>query len=156
SLVDPGGLRRTSARSSGDRMTILVAPVRDPRAAAKAITFGEAQEVRGRVITLRANPFPGLPPNADAVDRALVALQNLKPGGNFGLAFGGRRQAIEKLTKLPADHRRKAVADALARALGDVDLPFGDGDEILAALCVWGTEDCVPAIEIYMWNSRLN
>src|SRR5262249_5156445 len=155
SLVDPGGQRTTSARSSEGRMTVLVAPVSDPQAAAKAITFGEVQEVRGRVITLRANPFPGLPPNADAVDRALFTLQNPKPVDRLGGPFG-RREAIGTLAKWPADHRRKAVADVLAQSLGDRDLAFAGGDEILATLCVWGTEDCVPAIEKYMWDGHLN
>src|SRR5262245_18923253 len=70
SLVDPGGRGTTSAQSSDGRLTVLVAPVSDPQAAAKAITFGEVQDVRGRVITLRAHPVPGLPRDADAVDRA--------------------------------------------------------------------------------------
>jgi hypothetical protein len=155
SLAEPSGTGGTRGVGSGGRMTIRVAPVRDPRAAARKIDFGVVESVRGRVITVRANLLPGLPPGADAVDRALLALQNQNPAGRLGAAFG-QRQAIQTLMKAPADHRRKAVADVLARALGDRDLAFGAGDEILAGLGVWGTEDSVPAIENYMWDSRLN
>jgi len=155
SVADAGGTGGTRGVGSGGRMTIRVAPVRDPQAAARKIDFGVVESVRGRVVTVRANPVPGLPPGADAVDRALLALQNPDPAARFGGPFD-RRQAIQTLAKSPPDHRRKAVADALARALGDGDLAFGGGDEILAALCVWGTEDCVPAIENYVWDRQLN
>lgn len=142
------GPRTIKCQHAGNRMTVLVTSVSDPQSAAKAIDFGVVESVEGRVIILRANPVPSPPPEADVVDRAMFALQSRNSLR--------RADAIRELVKSPADHRRKAVADALARALGDSDLAFRSGDEILAALSVWGTEDCVPAIENYMWDIRLN
>jgi hypothetical protein len=147
-LAGKGSTHTCKCQNAGNRMTILVTPVSDPQTAAKAIDFGVVESIDGRVITLRANPVPAPPPGADVVDRALFVLQHK----NSML----RADAIRELAKSPADHRRKAVADTLARALGDMDLAFGGGDEILAALSVWGIEDCVPAIENYMWDNRLN
>jgi hypothetical protein len=145
SLADPGAPHASAARSSGDRMTVLVAPVTDARAAALRIDFGAVQDARGRIITLRANPVPGLPPGADAVDRALFALQRPNEFRPFG-----RSDALRELARLPADHRRKDVARALERALADEDAAFMDGNDILEALGVWGTEESVPAIEKHM------
>jgi hypothetical protein len=145
SLVDPGPRGTSGARSSGDRMTILVAPVTDPQAASQRIDFGVVEDVHGRVITVRAGPVPGLPAGADAVDRALFALQRPKAHWAMGLP-----DAMRDLTRLRVDHRRKDVAKALEQALADEDVGSMLGNEILEALGVWGTEDSVPAIEKHM------
>lgn len=149
SLADPAGTGGTRGTGSGGRMTIRVGPVRDPQAAARKIDFGVVESVRGRVITVRANTAPGLPPGADKVDRAIFALQNPDP-------LRLHNNQFEVLARLPADHRKKAVAKLLEQSLTDPNIAFHNGDEILAALAVWGTEDSVPAIEKYLNDHHLN
>jgi hypothetical protein len=141
SLAGPGGARTSRAYGSDERMTVVVAPVGDPQAAARKIDFGVVESVRGRTITVRANPVPGPPPGADAVERALFDLQSAK--------WIRQRDAIERLKTLPADHRRKTVARALEQALADPRLAF-PADDVLEALGAWGTEDDVPAIENFL------
>jgi len=58
-LVDPGGRSATSSQGHNDRMTALLAPVRDPQALAQRIDFGTVVQVRGRVVTVVANPRAG-------------------------------------------------------------------------------------------------
>src|SRR5262249_29635626 len=69
------------------------------------------------------------------------------PKTHFGLVLP---EAMRELTRLPVDHRRKDVAKALEQALADEDAAFMNGNDILEALSVWGTEGSVPAIEKHM------
>ncbi|HEX3147321.1 MAG TPA: hypothetical protein VHR66_04515 [Gemmataceae bacterium] len=140
-LIDAGGNHATRARGSGGRMTILVAPVSDPQAAAKKIKFGVVESVRGRTITVRANPAPSLGPGTDALDQALFNLQSPN--------WMRQEEALAKLKTLPVDHRRKAVAKALEQALANPNHGF-PADIILEVLGVWGTEESVPAIETFL------
>jgi predicted Zn finger-like uncharacterized protein len=137
-LADPGGIVFGSSNTVGDRMTVLLTPVRDPQACAKKVTFGTVQGVSGRVITVVANKVEGPPANADALTRALY---NLKSSNQ-----GRRAEAIRQIKDLPPDAGRRAeVAQALETVIAAEPDLFARANAV-EALGIWGTAANVPAL----------
>jgi HEAT repeat protein len=135
-LLADGGRGGTSSAHLGDRMTILVGPVRDPQACAGKIDFGTVRRVSGRTISVVAHKVEGLPPDTDAVTKAVHDLKSRH--------FMRRREAAERLKKMAPNARREEVARALQEALAkDDNNPFSQ-EEILEAFAVWGSKDSVP------------
>jgi hypothetical protein len=134
-ILADGGHGSIAAAHLGDRMTILVGPVRDPQACAGKIDFGTVRRVYGRTISVIAHKVEGLPPDTDAVTKAVHHLKSPN--------FGRRLEAAERLKKMAPDERREEVARALQEALAKDANPFSQ-QEILEALAVWGTKDSVP------------
>ena len=131
-----GGRGGTSTASQGDRTTILLTPVRDPKACADRIDFGTVRRIDGRVICVVANKVEGLPANADAVTKALHELKSSNPMR--------RTEAASRLKTMAPNERRNEVARALEAALKDPN-PFAQ-KEIVDALEAWATKESVPAL----------
>ena len=72
-LRDKGGnFNSINSVAMNDRMTVMLAPVRDVQAFANRIDFGTVRSVKDRMITMVAHDVPGAPaPNADQVTIAL-------------------------------------------------------------------------------------
>jgi hypothetical protein len=130
-----GGRGSISSAHLGNRMTILLGPVRDPRACAGKIDFGTVRRTYGRTISVVAHKVEGLPPDADAVT---IAVQHLKSPN-----FMRRREAAERLKKMVPNERREEVGRALQQAWVK-DASFFSRKEILEALAVWCSKDSVP------------
>src|SRR5262249_32374294 len=91
-MSDPGNRQGMSIASTGDRMTVLLFPVRDPEAFAARIDFGRVRGVEGHVITVVARkvdqppPAPRIAGPGDAKDANLEgkvylsALPEIDPG----------------------------------------------------------------------------
>jgi predicted Zn finger-like uncharacterized protein len=135
-LVDPGGGYTEASAGSGQRLTVLLAPVRDPNALARKIDFGTVRGVSGRLITIVADKVEAAPANADAVTKALF---DLKAGDSFRRADAARR-----LKDMLPDERRGEVARALGALLNDPN-DF-TRDNVIEALGVWGSKENVPAL----------
>jgi predicted Zn finger-like uncharacterized protein len=135
-LVDPGSGSAMSASSENDRMTVALAPVRDPKAFADRIDFGSVRSVDGRVITVIARRVDGPPDNADPITRELY---HLKSTSN-----NRRMHGVRRLKELPPDARREEGARALAALLQGAN-QF-DRDAILETLGVWGTKETLPIL----------
>jgi hypothetical protein len=135
-LVDGGRAYALTSQMQGDRLTVVVAPVRDPDAFARKIDFGTVRRVRGRTITLVAQKVAGPPPNADPVAKALHELKSPNPFR--------RADAARRLKDMIPDERRAQVAAALGPLLNDPQwLPR---DEAIEAIAVWGSGANVPAL----------
>ncbi len=145
-LVDPGGGPTLTSALRGDRLTIVVGPVRDPDAFAGKLDFGHVVQVRGRTITLIARPVIDPPPGADPVAQAL---RGLKARNAFR-----RADAARHLKDMRPDQRRAEVATALEAVLNDPE--WFVRDEAIAALGVWGSGENVPALLRVMnhWENR--
>jgi predicted Zn finger-like uncharacterized protein len=135
SLVDPGRGSASASDIRGDRMTMVLAPVRDPQAFAQKIDFGSAS-VRGRTVTITGIKVNVPPPNADPVVKALYDLQSPNQGR--------RADAVRRLKDMRPDEHREEVRKALEAHINDPDI-FLRGD-IIEALGVWGNKESVPLL----------
>jgi predicted Zn finger-like uncharacterized protein len=135
-LVDPGTGSAMSAASEGDRLTVLISPVRDPKAFADRIDFGVVRSVDGRVVTVVARKVDGPPDNADPITRELYHLQSF--------SNNRRMHGVRRLKELQPDGRREEGARALAALLQGASP--GDRDVILETLGVWGTKETLPIL----------
>jgi HEAT repeat protein len=135
-LVDPGGGSASSSNHTGDRLSVLLAPVRDPTAFAQKVDFGTVLGVNGRVVTIVARKVEGPPPNADPVTQALFELKS--PNSHR------RADAARRLAEMVPDNRRADVARALEPLLNDPE--FFTRDAVNKALGVWGSKENVPAL----------
>jgi predicted Zn finger-like uncharacterized protein len=135
-LVDPGSGSAMSASSENDRMTMLLAPVRDPKAFADRIDFGSVRSVDGRVVTVVARKVDGPPDNADPITLELYHLTS--PSNNR------RMHGVRRLKDLQPDARREEASRALAALLPGAN-QF-DRDVILETLGVWGTKETLPIL----------
>jgi hypothetical protein len=138
-LMDKGS-NFSGVTSSGvnDRMTVMIAPVRDVQAMANKIDFGTVRSVKDRMITMVAHDVPGVPaPNADQVT---IALYRLK------LPRSHRRAEAARTLKgmQPDATRREEVRKALEAVIDDPDQ--GTRNEVCEALGVWGTKETVPVL----------
>jgi hypothetical protein len=132
-----GGHGSICSTHLGDRMTILLGPVRDPQACANKIDFGTVRRVDGRIISVVAHKVEGLPPNADAVTKAIHDLKSPN--------FTRRLEAARRLKSMAPNERRAEVARALQDAMAKDTNTFSR-QEVVAALAVWGDKDSVPAL----------
>jgi predicted Zn finger-like uncharacterized protein len=135
-LMDRGNFSSTSSSVSGDRLTMVLTPVHDPRKFADRIDFATVRSVEGRIVTLVARKVDGPPANADDVTKALFRLKS---------ASSRRRgDAARKLKDTLPDERRGQVVSALEPLLPDADR--GTREAAIEALGVWGTRDTVPLL----------
>jgi uncharacterized protein YjiS (DUF1127 family) len=142
-LVDPGRGYAISSAQSGDRLSVLLAPVGDPKAFAGKVDFGTVGRVSGRTVTVTV---AGPPPNADAVARALHGLKS--PSAMR------RAESARQLKDMLPDERRAEAAPALEALLSDPN-PL-TRDSAAEALGVWGGKENVPALLRAMneWQNR--
>lgn len=135
-LLSAGGHVSLTTARRGDRMTVLVMPVKDVQAFSQQLDFGTVREVNGRTITMLAHKVEGPPPNADAVTRAL---HHLKSTNQLK-----RAEAVRKLKETLPDERRAEVVKALEPLLNDAN--FFTRQDVIEALGVWGNKDAVPLL----------
>lgn len=135
-LMDRGNLTSTASAMAGDRMTMILTPVHDPKAFAARIDFATVRSVDGRLVTIVAQKVDGPPTNADAVTKSLF---RLKSSSSRRRAEGAR-----KLIETLPDDRRAQVASALEPLLSDADQHTRT--TAIEALGVWGTKDTVPIL----------
>jgi uncharacterized protein YjiS (DUF1127 family) len=142
-LVDPGRGYAISSAQSDDRLTVLLAPVSDPKAFAQKVDFGTVRRVSGRTVTVQV---AGTPANADAVAKALHGLKS--PNAMR------RAESARQLKDMLPDERRAEVAPALEALLADPN-PL-TRDSAAEALGVWGSKANVPALLRAMneWQNR--
>jgi predicted Zn finger-like uncharacterized protein len=134
-LVDsrPGG--SISYAAAHDRMTVVLAPVKDPEAFAAKIDFGTVRGVEGRMITLIARKVARRPANAESVTKALHDLKSSNTVRRLEAAIRLKRM-------LPDEARRKEVAQVLESLVNEPE-GFARG-YIIEALGVWGTKESTP------------
>jgi hypothetical protein len=133
-LVGPGRGYSISSAQSGDRLTVLLGPVSDPKAFAGKIDFGTVRRVSGRTVTVAVAGPP--PANADAVAKALHGLKS--PNAMR------RAESARQLKDMLPDQRRAEVAPVLESLLSDPN-PL-TRDSAAEALGVWGGQANVPAL----------
>jgi predicted Zn finger-like uncharacterized protein len=135
-LIDRGDSSSTASARAGDRMTMILAPVHDPKAFAARIDFATVRSVDGRLVTIIAKKVDGPPDNADSVTKSLFRLKSS--------SSHRRREAARKLIETLPDERRGQVASALEPLLSDADQNIRT--TAIEALGVWGTPDTVPIL----------
>jgi predicted Zn finger-like uncharacterized protein len=135
-LMDKGNSSSTSSAQSGDRMTMILSPVHDPKKFAERIDFATVRSVEGRIVTIVVQKVDGPPANADDVTKALYRLKS--PNSRR------RGDAARKLKDTLPDERRPEVIAALEPLLTDADK--GTREVAIEALGVWGTRDTVPLL----------
>ncbi|MHB1426064.1 MAG: HEAT repeat domain-containing protein [Gemmataceae bacterium] len=122
--------------SKGDRMTVVLAPVRDVKAFARQLDFGTVRGVDERVITIVAHKVDGPPFNADPATKALYRLKST--------SVRRRAEGARALKDLRTQDRREEIVKALESLLNDSDPSVRQ--EAILALGVWGTKDSVPLL----------
>ena len=135
-LSDRGNRSSSASASVGDRMTMILTPVHDPKAFAARIDFATVRSVDGRLVTIVAHKVDGPPPNADAVTKSLFRLKSS--------SSHRRAEAARKLIETLPDERRGQVASALESLLSDAEQHTRT--TAIEALGVWGTKDTVPIL----------
>jgi predicted Zn finger-like uncharacterized protein len=136
-LADAGRGSGVSSASQGDRMTVRITPVRDPKAFADKIDFGTVRSVDGRIITMIARKVEGAPAaNADVVTKALFDLKSP--------SVHRRMEAVRRLKETLPDERRGEVTKALEPLVTDSD--HFTREWAIEALGVWGTKETVPVL----------
>ncbi len=134
--ADQGGLVHNTF-NRGDRMTVVVMPVKDVQAFSQKLDFGTVNKIDGNTITMTARKVDGLPDNADAVTKALHNLKSTNPRR--------RADAIRKLTEtLPDDKHRAEVVKALEPLIHEGDI--FTRQNIVKAIGAWGNKDAVPIL----------
>lgn len=134
-LADDGNAGFICAARQGNRMTVRLGIVRDPKACADKIDFGTVRRISGRTISVLASKVEGPPADADVVTRTLFDLKSP--------LSSRREEAARRLKTMPPNERRAEVARTLVEALQKETNPF-NRQEIMEALAVWGTKDAVP------------
>ncbi len=130
-LADGGQARSWGSVIHGDRMTLVLSPVRDPGEFARKIDFATVHRIHGRVITVGLRG-----PEPDPVTKALSGLNSDDPPR--------RRAAARRLARLRPDGRREQVARALAARLNDAGETARE--EVVEALGVWGTAESLTPL----------
>ena len=133
-LIDRGNSSSTASSSSGDRMTIILTPVKDPRMFASRIDFAKVKSVDDRLITIIAYKVDGPSANADSVTKGLF---RLKSSSSRRRAEGARQ-----LKDTLPDERRGEVCKALEPLLSERETR----EIAIEALGVWGTRDTTPLL----------
>jgi HEAT repeat protein len=137
-LAEGGPGNFTFGASEGNRMTIVIIPLRDVEGAAKRIDFGEVRSVSGRTITVVARKVEGPPAGADGLTRALFHMKMTTK--KF------RHQGLRELKDTPLDAQRRAeVAKALEEFIKTESELFPRA-EAVEALGKWGTKENAPAL----------
>lgn len=135
-LIDRGNSSSTASAVDGNRMTMILTPVHDPKAFAARIDFAQVRSVDGRIVTIIAQKVDGPPVNADAVTKSLFRLKSSNSRR--------RGEAARKLIETLPDERRAQVVSALEPLVRDADQ--NTRTTAIEALGIWGTRDTVPIL----------
>jgi len=145
-LADTAFVASTGA-TKDDRMSLRLAPVKDPKAFADKIDFATVRSVSGRTITIVARKPDGPMSDPDDVTKALYRLKLPYPAAHKKAAILLKGKNLdERRTELlrKPDPRQAEVLHGLEAALNEPERYTRE--EIYHALGVWGTKETVPVL----------
>jgi predicted Zn finger-like uncharacterized protein len=132
------GLTDTRSSSTvvrkGDRMTVKLRPVADPKAVAERIEFGKVRNVSGQTIRVDAFKVEGPGANADELAKALFDLNSRTR----------QQQAMKLIKEMPPNDRRAEVGRALEPILSGNN--YGTRRMAAEIVAAWNIKEEAPLL----------